>query len=194
MDLFAKHKEDFLSKIDKSKKGSIDKPIRSLVDSINKLENYYTTSSCSGRSVLIHRAKGNKKNNATWLLSSHAKITPAKLIKALEILPTDGEIWFLSEAPILHIACATIEGALSFMRASNECGFKRSAIIGHKEGKTMVELIGTNRIEMPIAIKGELLIERDALSFLAANANLKMKDSHERLKRLEQSLKILLDH
>jgi len=49
---FQKHKKDFLNKKDKSKKGSIDGEIKKLVDKINSLENYYTTSSCSGR-ILI---------------------------------------------------------------------------------------------------------------------------------------------
>lgn len=34
---------------DKSKKGSVDAPITELVNYINKLEDYCTTSSCSGR-------------------------------------------------------------------------------------------------------------------------------------------------
>lgn len=40
-------------KEDLSRKGSVDQPIVELVDYINSLDNYYTTSSCSGRILLF---------------------------------------------------------------------------------------------------------------------------------------------
>ena len=40
-------------KEDASRKGSIDAPISELVEYINKQEDYYTTSSCSGRIILF---------------------------------------------------------------------------------------------------------------------------------------------
>ncbi|MBW2966012.1 hypothetical protein KY342_02835, partial [Candidatus Woesearchaeota archaeon] len=50
---FENQKKTFLKKIDKSKKGGIDKEIIPLVNKINNSRNYYTTSSCSGRIVLL---------------------------------------------------------------------------------------------------------------------------------------------
>ncbi len=50
---FEKEKNDFLNKIDKSKKKKIGKKISKLVDYINSLNNHYTSSSCSGRILLI---------------------------------------------------------------------------------------------------------------------------------------------
>ncbi len=52
-ELFQKQKDSSLSGIDYSKKGSIDKPIVDLVGFINGLENFFTTSSCSGRIAII---------------------------------------------------------------------------------------------------------------------------------------------
>ena len=40
-------------KEDASRKGSIDAPIIELVKYINEQENYYTTSSCSGRIIVF---------------------------------------------------------------------------------------------------------------------------------------------
>ena len=53
MDFFEKEKQDFLSKKDKSKKGSIDDGIIGLINLINSKSDYYTTSSCAGRIVLL---------------------------------------------------------------------------------------------------------------------------------------------
>ena len=49
MAAFEKQKVACLSQVDLSKKGSIDDQIMELVQFINSKENYFTTSSCSGR-------------------------------------------------------------------------------------------------------------------------------------------------
>ena len=49
MAAFEKQKVACLSQVDLSKKGSIDNQIMDLVQYINSKENYFTTSSCSGR-------------------------------------------------------------------------------------------------------------------------------------------------
>ena len=49
MAAFKKQKASCLSQVDISKKGSIDDQIMDLVQYINAKENYFTTSSCSGR-------------------------------------------------------------------------------------------------------------------------------------------------
>lgn len=46
---FNKQKKSCLSQVDLSKKGSIDDQIIDLVQYINAHENFFTTSSCSGR-------------------------------------------------------------------------------------------------------------------------------------------------
>jgi len=96
---------------DKSPKGSVDVPIRPLVDLINKHSNYATLSSCSGRIALFdpnfyqidkntdqsHQQDNLEKVNidvtnetgfgkgkgGRWLLASHAKITVEELEEAL---------------------------------------------------------------------------------------------------------------
>jgi tRNA(Phe) wybutosine-synthesizing methylase Tyw3 len=46
-----KSQQDFIT--DASRKSSIDVRIREIVDSINDSENYFTTSSCSGRFIVF---------------------------------------------------------------------------------------------------------------------------------------------
>ncbi len=53
IDRFQQRKKDILSKRDKSYKGNWDKHIKNLCDKINLSRNYCTTSSCSGRVVLM---------------------------------------------------------------------------------------------------------------------------------------------
>ena len=52
---FDEIKRNALKKSDLSRKGSVDEPIVELVIFINQLDNYFTTSSCSGR-ICIYEA------------------------------------------------------------------------------------------------------------------------------------------
>ena len=53
MDRFLQRKKAILKKLDKSSKGDWDEKIISLCDKINSNDNYYTTSSCSGRIIIM---------------------------------------------------------------------------------------------------------------------------------------------
>ena len=54
---------------DASRKASIDLPIRDLVEAINDSENYFTTSSCSGRFIAFSQVNyiSEKKLNSSFL-------------------------------------------------------------------------------------------------------------------------------
>lgn len=50
---FAQWKKQCLNKADLSKKGAVDEAIEHVVSLLNSREEYFTTSSCSGRVILI---------------------------------------------------------------------------------------------------------------------------------------------
>ena len=78
---FPQRKKDVLSKKDKSSKNDWDKKIKSLCKKINSFENYYTTSSCSGRIVLMIDKK--KKAPKLFQFMSHDLIDFEELKKNL---------------------------------------------------------------------------------------------------------------
>lgn len=49
---FSQWKKQCLNKLDLSKKGSVDEDIVHVVSLLNSCEEYFTTSSCSGRVIL----------------------------------------------------------------------------------------------------------------------------------------------
>jgi tRNA wybutosine-synthesizing protein 3 len=61
--------------IDLSRKSSVDAYIRELISLLNNLENYFTTSSCSGRFIAFSRDENNAKKNCKWIYVSHDKMT-----------------------------------------------------------------------------------------------------------------------
>ena len=79
--IFNQRKKDILKKKDKSFKKSWDKKILKLCKKINSLENYYTTSSCSGRIVLM--INQDKKDRDLFINVYHDLISFERLKKDL---------------------------------------------------------------------------------------------------------------
>jgi len=177
-------KKNILAKSDKSKKGSIDKKILGLVNKINSLDDYYTSSSCSGRIMLIKRTDNGKKNEAEWLFVSHETIKFSDLKDALLNLPEE-DVWFRQESMILHVCCRTIGDAEKMLEFASEAGFKRAGIAAAKK-KIMVEILGTEFIDTIIAKKGKLLVDNNYLKILVEYANKKLTRGHERINKFEK--------
>lgn len=176
---FEKQKHAVLSKIDKSKKGSIDDRILDLIQIINSKDNYYTTSSCSGRIVVIRFGK--RKNDCEWLFMSHDK---AKDIKLRNL---DGEVFFRMEGAILHVCCKTLDDAKAFLDASRNAGFKVGGIISLKP-KIMAELRSVDFIDTIIAKNGKMVIEESYLKVLLSEANQKLERNWKRIGKLTKEL------
>lgn len=72
-DRFIQRKTAVLSKIDKSSIGKWDERIKKLCEKVNNLNNFYTTSSCSGRIILMMEQE--KKGKDLFLKTWHDKIS-----------------------------------------------------------------------------------------------------------------------
>jgi len=182
---FEEQKDNALNRKDNSKKGSIDKDIRPLVDLINSKKGYYTTSSCSGRTVLIKRSSY-KKFDASWLFVSHESVDFDALKGALkEIL--DETVWLKQESCILHVCADTVEHAVSMLNHAKMCGFKRSGITTVNK-RVMLEINSTEGIETIVAEKGKILVSEDYLKRMVEEANKKMDRNRSKIDRLYQQL------
>ena len=98
---FNKQKQDILKKQDKSKKGDVDEKIQKLTNLINNKKNFYTTSSCSGRIMLLQVSNSGKKNETKWLFVSHNPVAFQEIADTLK--NPEGDVWFKQEGMILHI-------------------------------------------------------------------------------------------
>lgn len=178
---FQQHKADFLKKLDKSKKGTIDKEVLPLINLINKKPHYYTTSSCSGRIVILSK-KSEKKQESNWLFKTH-KPTSFKEIKSKLKNHPKHKVWFRFEPLILHIVADTIQNAQKLVNIARNIGFKRSGIQSTRK-KITIEIASTEILATIIADKGKLLINDDYLKVLIKEANKKLKRTRKKIKRL----------
>ena len=185
-DIFQLEKRNALSKADKSKKGGIDDAIKGIVGFINSLTDYYTTSSCVGRIVLLETGL-RRKIDSSWLLSSHDKITLDELKKKLAKF-RKREIWLRQESWILHVACRNLESASKLLYFCHSIGLKRSGIISLRK-RIMIEIRSTEIISMIIASTEKILVDDDCLREIVEHANNNLVSARERLIRFEEKIR-----
>ncbi len=186
---FDKQKQKYLADLDsglrdKSKKGFIDEEIKALVDAINAHADYYTTSSCSGRILLYSTTPNRKKNETEWIFVSHNSVAENDIQKALLGLPSD-IIFFRFEPLIVHVACKELAAAEQLLQFCNTAGLKHSGAISLGE-RIIVEIVGNDRLDAPIAVDTKLLVTSDGISHFVADANEKMRRNLVRIERLKE--------
>lgn len=184
-DVFEQRKKDVLSKKDKSSKQSWDKKIRDLCKTINSSNNYYTTSSCSGRIVLM--INQDKKERDLFFNVYHDLISFEQIKKDLEkiIKKNKKPIKFKLEPCALHVACRTLEDAQNFYNNVKLAGWKKFGVISFKH-RFIIELTSTERLEFPIINCGKVLVDDEFLKIIVNESNKKLKKSWEKIERLEE--------
>lgn len=191
-DHFAQRKKDTLIKKDKSSKQCWDKRIASLCKKINSNQNFYTTSSCSGRIVIM--VDQDKKAPGLFKFISHDLINFGQLKEALQSQLNNIKnsqrlnLKFKQEPCIIHIACRTLEDAKDLLKKAQTAGWKRSGIIS-SERRSILELMGTNKLEFPITKKGELLVGEEFLNVVIERSNKNIKENWDKIKKLEKIIR-----
>lgn len=178
---FENIKKNALNKLDKSKKGEIDERIKFLVSKINNKKDYFTTSSCSGRIVLLK--KGKRKDECEWLYATHDLADADEIWQKLQ--QADGAINLRMEGMILHVSCRNLESVEKFLALARKI-YKRAGIISLK--KMSIEIISSESLEMPVIINDKLLIDKESLKLLVLETNEKMQNNWQKLEKFGKLL------
>ncbi len=183
-DNFIQRKKNVLMKTDKSHKSEWDERIASLCIKINSLENYYTTSSCSGRVILM--INQDKKEEDLFIVVFHDEVSLDELKEGLKkAVVKNKNIKFKLEPCIIHIACKTLKDAHKIYDKGKLAGWKRSGIIGIANGFT-VELNSTEKLEFPIVSNKKILVADNFLKIVVKEANEKLKKGWKKIEKLEK--------
>jgi len=187
VDNFLRAKQGRLRRKDKSSIGGIDKSILGLCDKINKSNDYYTLSSCSGRIVLIRETED--KQAGLFIFSSHKKISFNELKKELERIKgkEKGLIYLKQEPCVLAVSCRNLVCEQELLNKARRVGWKKSGIIT-TSGKFVVELFSTERIDVPIMNKGKILVDDNYLKLVLKEANSKLERTWDKIEKLERSI------
>ncbi|AIF68546.1 hypothetical protein PAP_00500 [Palaeococcus pacificus DY20341] len=168
-------------------RGLVDRDIISLLEKINSLESYFTTSSCSGRIVVMEMPDFGDKLNAKWLGKWHREVSLEEVKEAIA-KHNDGMLWFMLHSPILHVASKTLEDAVALLNLAIMSGFKNSNIKSVSHKKLLVEIYSTERIDVPLGEKGEMWVSEDYLERVVDMANRQLRRSKRKLRTLEDEI------
>ncbi|ADY00552.1 hypothetical protein VMUT_0339 [Vulcanisaeta moutnovskia 768-28] len=152
----------------------VDFDIYDFLLTFNKsLNDFYTTSSCSGRIALAKAPRLSYSKGSglfKFVVKWHRPVTYGEVMNVLSNIDS-GDVWFLVRAPIIHFVARDVHGALTILRMAREAGFKHSGIYSVTHDGVVVEVQGEDRFEVPIIINGKLIVTMDDLRRIIDIAN-----------------------
>ncbi|XP_063076157.1 tRNA wybutosine-synthesizing protein 3 homolog [Engraulis encrasicolus] len=181
---FSQCKSLHLSRVDLSRKGSIDDDIYPVVSLLNNSPNYFTTSSCSGRVIVIDGLSETseiQKQNCSWLFVTHQKCSEEDVISGLR--NSRGSAVFKFEPFVLHVQCKDITSARLLLSVAVQSGFRNSGVSIGKRDKIILAVRSTHCLEVPLSHTGEIMVNEKYIHFLVQAANQKMTENLHRIKR-----------
>lgn len=187
---FQLEKNNALRKPDKSRKSSIDNDIKALIKLLNSFRWCYTTSSCSGRIVLLEEPFNREKHLARWWFVTHEKAVfedfKKALSKALSGKQKDSKLWLKMEGFILHLVVENLEKADLMLKTARDSGLKHSGVLSFKP-RIVLEIRDNEAMQCLISQQ----TPKPMLEELLKTANEKLKITKHRIKRFEELVRRL---
>jgi tRNA wybutosine-synthesizing protein 3 len=167
--------------------GRMDFDLIPLCDYVLTTKNYFTSSSCSGRIALIGLGKKETKQESAFYRKWHRIVNTKEVLEAVKNYKGH-VLWFKQEPLILHLGTNNIENAKKILNLCEKVGVKRAGIKVAKNGKFIVEILGTQNITTPIK-EGKVSASEEYLKYLIKKGNQKFKKNQELIKKLFEEAK-----
>ncbi|CAF1604432.1 unnamed protein product [Adineta ricciae] len=185
-----KHDALAVDKEDLSRKHSIDDYIVNLINQINSHNDYYTSSSCSGRTIVFTSSPtvtSSTKSDCQWLYVTHEQADLQTILECLEQRPKDIDMISIKfEAFILHVICRTLECAKVLLNIALECGYRNSGLVISNQGKITLAVRSTHALEVPIVIGSCLCVDQNYITKIVGIANEKMTANLAKIDKFSQ--------
>lgn len=192
-DEFLHRKNQILNKSDKSFKQSIDLKILDLCNIINQSNNFYTTSSCSGR-VIVKELSIQKSQNV-FLYTTHNIINQEEIINTInELDEYNFPIEIRQESIIIHIVCRDTLYAQELMQIAKHIGCNHCGIISIKKWGIVVECICDISLSSIIFEKNFINENLDYITQLCEEMNNNLEKTWNVITKFEEEFKSLIKH
>ncbi|MDN5358160.1 MAG: tRNA wybutosine-synthesizing protein 3 [Candidatus Diapherotrites archaeon] len=168
----------------------MDAPIVPLLDLLNANTHYVTTSSCSGRVVLLATTPSEKKGESFFYRKWHRPVIFDEVWGAISSF-SGSVLWFKVDPFIIHVGADSFESALRLVNVAHRAGVKIAGIQAADNVKFHVEIRGIDYMAVPV-YERELLVNKDYVRHLVRIANRKMVRNAHRLARLFKAVSTLL--
>ncbi|AAL64532.1 tRNA-wybutosine modification methyltransferase TYW3 [Pyrobaculum aerophilum] len=169
--VFEARKRAFVERLEREAlQERVDGDILPLLRLLNRHPHIYTTSSCSGRIMVAEavRPSYSKGRGFRPVAKWHYPID-SDIVK--EVLEGVDNAWLMVRGAILHISAADAKTAYRLVELGRETGHKHSGIIAMNKGGIFVEILGEERLDIPLKSRGRVLTDVE-VAVEAANKTL----------------------
>ncbi|AFA39356.1 hypothetical protein Pogu_1329 [Pyrobaculum oguniense TE7] len=160
--VFEARKKAFVERLEREAlQDRVDGDILPLLRLLNTHPDIYTTSSCSGRIMVAEavRPSYSKGRGFRPVAKWHHPVPPELVAHAVEGLDN---AWLMVRGAILHVAAADAKTAYRLVEIGRETGHKHSGIIAMNRGGIFVEILGEERLDIPLKRGGNPLADLKA--------------------------------
>ena len=172
----------------------IDPQVGSLLERLNSIPAFRTSSSCSGRIVLLQTPEAGDKLGARFLGKWHEAVSPESILEAAEPWRGGEYMYFLCQAPNIHVITRELTEGVRLRNMAVEAGLKysnlKSISLDGKDRPTTitVELLSSENLEVPLCTPEKSFLYPEFIELLGLTANRLLERGHGKLKRLEDVL------
>lgn len=152
--VFETRKKAFVDRLEREAlQDQIDGDVLPLLRRLNQHPDIYTTSSCSGRIMVAEavRPSYSKGRGFRPVARWHHPVPPELVAEAVAQLDN---AWLMVRGAILHLAAADAKTAYRMVEIGRGTGHKHSGIIAMNRGGIFVEILGEERLDIPLKRNG----------------------------------------
>lgn len=148
--IFEARKRVFIERLEREAlQERVDGDILPLLRLLNRHPAIYTTSSCSGRIMVAEavRPSYSKGKGFRPVAKWHHPVPPDLVRAAADQVDN---AWLMVRGAILHLAAVDAKTAYRLVEVGRETGHKHSGIIAINRGGIFVEILGEERLDVPL--------------------------------------------
>ncbi|KYC46285.1 MAG: hypothetical protein APG12_00208 [Candidatus Methanofastidiosum methylothiophilum] len=168
--------------------GEVDLRIIDTLNILNSKENYYTTSSCAGRIILIELEEIGGKKESNFIFKSHEKVDYKNIWRIINEYTGNKMLFLIVNSSIIHVVCKDLESAKRLINISKESGFKYSSIFSFTD-KIIVEIRSTEKMDVPIVKDGKIYPSEEYVMMLVEIANQLIDRIKKKIETLNENLR-----
>lgn len=168
--------------------GKVDDRMIPLVEFIFSKPDYFTTTTCSGRILLLNLDSKELKKPDSFFAKWHEIPEFKEVWKALN-KKSSQDLWFKQEPFVMVVGTSSIENAKKIMVICRNNGVKKAGIMACEEGRFLIEIMGSHYISFLAKQDSKILVEKEFLEKQFETACKKLKMNWQMLDKLEKALR-----
>jgi len=172
--------------------GYLDTELLPLLVLVNRDVDLYTTSSCSGRVVVMDSEYPWEREETGIVFKTHNPIKPSDL-EFIYSKPVYKRLWIVVSGPIIHIYSRSFKLASTILNTARRVGFKHSGVMHYsKDTGLFIELVTGIYIAQLARTRDEVIIEQTKIAKLVDVVNNTLLEGKKRLEALYVELSKIL--